>query len=275
MNVCVVCIRAAPRIVSTISIRGTHVSGVTSVDDELFALLIRDDNQVAVYSTSDYQPLRRLNVPDYMPTDNSDIASCVLYKCLYLSERDDRCVHRYELASGTVSKWPVGGRPYGLSVTASGNLLVACHSPNQLVELSAEGGEQVREIALESDIAGLWHGLQLPGGQFVVCHGRNPDDLNRACLVDDGGKVTRSYGGPKGSGDGHLNNPTHLAIDNDSQSVFVADGFNQRIAVLSSTLDFVRYVGEGLSRPCRLHLDQTTRCLYVGQFAGYVTVIQL
>jgi len=251
------------------------VLGVTLVDDELFVLLYeRDDNQVCVYSINDYQQRRHLNVPQYKTDLVSDMTSCVRHKCLYMSDHDNSCIHRYELASSATSKWSVPGKPLGLSVTHSCNLLVTCHKPNKLVELSADSGESVREIALQSDIECPLHSVQLTTGQFVVCHGLWDETLQRVCVVGDDGKVTRSYGGRCGSDVGQLNYPCHLAVDKDSQFIFVADCDNDRVVLLSPTLEFVRYVIEGLSRPQRLYFHQSTRRLFVGQLSC-VSVIQL
>jgi len=247
---------------------------VTSVDDELFVLLNRDKNQVAVYSINDYQLLRHLNLPGLKSRGLNDMTSCVRHKCLYMSEFTNCCIHRYHLARCAISKWSVRGKPCGLSVTPSCNLLVTCRDePNKLVELSADSGQCVREIALQSDIVNPRHGVQLTTSQFVVCHG-GVNSLHRVCLVGDDGKVTRSYGGQRGSDVGQLYNPYHLAVDTDSQFIFVADEYNDRVVLLSPTLEFVRYVGEGLSDPCRLYLHQATRRLFVGH-ADRVTAIQL
>jgi len=172
-----------------------------------------------------------------------------------------------------MSKWPVRGSPCGLSVTPSANLLVTCNRPYKLVELSADSGQCMREIALQSVIYWPWHAVQLTTGQYVICHG--DIHLHRVCIVDDDGRVTRSYGGRYGSGVGQLNWPRHLAVDEDSQFVFVADRDNDRVVVLSPTLEFVRYISEGLSRPCHLHFDNATTRLYVCQLRDDIVVIQL
>jgi len=173
-----------------------------------------------------------------------------------------------------MSKWSVPGSPFGLSVTPSANLLVACHLPQKLVELSADSGQCVREIALQSDIKYSRHAVQLTTGQYVVCHGGS--HLHRVCIVDDDGRVNRSYGGQQsGSGVGQLKEPFHLAVDEDSQFVFVADSDNDRVVVLSPTLEFVRYISERLSRPCQLHFENATTRLYVCQSRDDIVVIQL
>ena len=180
------------------------------------------------------------------------------------------------MASNAISKWSVPGEPVGLSVTPSCNLLVTCQGePNKLVELSADSGQCVREIALQPDIVWAWHGIQLTNGQFVVCHGIRISDLHQVCVVGDGGTVTRSYGGQCGSGVGQLNCPCHLAVDKDSQFIFVADHNNHRVVLFNPRLEIVRYVSEELSYPRRLYLHQATQRLFVGHWYGGVTVIQL
>ena len=176
-----------------------------------------------------------------------------------------------------ISQWSVPGKPIGLSVTPSCNLLVTCRDePNKLVELSAGSGQCVREIALQSDIVDPWHGVQLTPSRpkFVICHGWG-DSLHRVCEVGDDGKVTRSYGGQRGSDVGQLDSPCHLAVDKDSQFIFVTDQTNHRVVLLSPTLQFVHYISEGLSLTHRLYLHQATRRLFVGQVGGGVTVNQL
>jgi len=268
---------AAARLIKTISTGDVGVVGVTSVDDAVFVLLNGNSDQVAVYSVNDYRLLRHLSLPALKPCypvqlyDVDGLTSCVRHRCLYASYYGNTCVHRYDLASSAMSKWSVPGQPCGLSVTPSCNLLVTCWWPNKLLELSADSGQCVRAITLQSGIQDPWHAVQLTTGQYVVC--LRQDD--RVCIVDDGGGVTRSYGGQRGSGVGQLDRPRHLAVDEDSQFVFVADTCNDRVVVLSPTLEFLRYISEGLSGPQRLYLHQATRRLYVGQRNRDVAVIQL
>jgi len=276
---------AAARVIKTISTRDVGVVGMTSVDDELFVLLYRDSDQVALYSINDYRLLRYLSLYGLKGHSDNDLTSCVRHRCLYASDYGNECVHRYDLAtsdrsalrrliSKTTRKWPVPGSPSGLSVTPSANLLVTCSEPNKLFELNADSGQCVREIALQSDIQYPLHAVQLTTGQYIVCHS-SILGLDRVCIVDDDGRVTRSYSGQHGSDVGQLDVPRHLAVDEDSQLICVADRDNDRVVVLSPSLEFVRYISEGLPRPRRLYLHQSTRRLYVGQTNRDVVVIQL
>jgi len=267
----------ARRVIETIS-TDDWVLGAASVDDELFALLDRGYNQVAVYSLSNYRLLRHIQLPGLKKHAGNDMTSCVRQKCLYASNHHDYCIHRYDLSSSAVSEWPVPGEPRGLSVTpGTCNLLVACSEggkPGKLIELSADSGQLVRKITLQSDIKFLHHAIQLTTGQYLVCHGLW-DTLQRVCMVDAEGRVTHIYGGQRGSGVGQLKNPRRLAVDEDSQFIFVADHWNNRVVLLSPTLEFVREFSEGVSDPFRLYFHQTTRRLFVGKSYGDVAVIQL
>ena len=241
-------------------------------------LLARDLFQVAVYSINDYQLLRHLSVPGLKPCNDNDMTSCVRYKCLYMSDYNNSCIHRYDLRSSAIMQWRVPGSPVGLSITPSCNLLVTCRDTilthytytGRLVELSADSGQCVREITLRPDIVRLSHSAQLTTGQYVVCHGDWNNIHHRVCLIGDDGKVTRSYSGQHD----YEVRKCHLAVDKDSQFIFVADECNHRVELLSPTLEFVRYVIEKLTHLCRLYLDQATQRLFVGRF-GNVVVIQL
>jgi len=272
------------------------VRGVTSVDDKLFVLLKRDDNQVAVYSIDDYQqPLCHLDVPGAI----KDMTSCVRNKCLYMSDWDNSCIHRYQLDSSTLSakikhvevsatsKWPVRGRPLGLSVIPnSGNLLVICQEPNVLVELRADSGEPVHEIQLQPQIEWPHDGVQLTNGQIVVCYGydRSREDRSHhgVCVVgelDDRGNVITIGEVGGGFDEKQLKWPRHFAVAEDPQSqfigLFVADESNNSVVLLSPRLEFVRKIIEGLSEPCRVYFHKASQRLFVGQLGGGVIVVQM
>jgi len=254
-----------------------RVLGVTSVNNKLFVLLDRHQNQVEVYSMKDYKSLNdRLSLPSGL----TNMTSCERYKCLYVCSYDRSFVCKYDLYRSIQGRtWPVRGKPCGLSVTPSCNILVTCREPNRLVELKAIDGQVVREIALQSDIAYPEHSVQPATGQYVVCHGAWGSGLHRVCVVGDNGKVTGSYGGQYGCGRdvGQLNGPRHLFVNTDPELIFVADENNIRVVLLSSTLEFVRYV-DAVARPLRVYFDKATRRLFIGQYwasGGGVSVIQL
>ena len=92
--------------------------------------------------------------------------------------------------------------------------------------------------------------------------------MNRVCKVsEDGGHIINSHGGRPGSDIGQYDVPRHLAVD-DNEFVYVADRYNHRVTLLSSTLGYIRQVvsptrHQLLWSPRRMCLDVQRRRLYV------------
>jgi len=252
---------------------GGMVRGVTSLDDELFVLLDRDADQVAVYSINDYQLLRHINVPGFKPNSFSDITLCVRYKHLCISDSCNRCIQACNLNTGATSQWCVPGEPHGLSETPCGNLLVTCWCLythlNKLVEVSVESGTFVREIPIPLDIKGPCHAVQLRNGQHVMCHSSFATHVQRICVMNNDGSITSNYRLCQRI------SPSHLVVDELSQHIYVADCFMDRIVVMTPTLEFVHDICDvSLNLPYRLHLSPTTQRLYVCQHSS-VAIIHL
>jgi len=240
---------------------------MTAVDDELFILVnYAAHGHVAVFSINNYQLLQHLRVPGYQPADGSDITSSIQHRCLYMSDPDKKCVHRYGLASGATSKWPVPSKPRGLSITPNGNLLVTCWgASDKLVELSAFSGRCVREITLESEVVGPHHSMQLTTGEYLVYHSDLCRGFERVCVVGGDGKATGNID--------YLSGRCNFAVDEESRFIFVANEGNASVVLLSPKLEFVRYIVDTMYSSRRLYFHQSTRRLFVHH--GDVTVIQL
>jgi len=67
----IVCLAA--RVIKKISTGSSSLVRVTSVNDELFVLLKRNFDQVAVYSINDYRHLRHLTVFEYRPDSRVEV----------------------------------------------------------------------------------------------------------------------------------------------------------------------------------------------------------
>ena len=247
--------------------------GVTHVDDKTYVLVLHDTNQVQVFDNYFENYLGSINVPGYKPDYRGDMTSCVGQKCLYMSDVNNKCIVRYELASKATSKWSVPAIPYGLSGTPSGNLLVTCRVPNKLVELSADSGQLVRQITPQADIEDIFHSVQLTTDQYLVCHGAGTSgSLNRVCEIGVDGKITRSYGGKCGPGDRQLNTPCYLGVAEARGSypeyIIVADRENARLVWLSPKLELVQFLDISWThvRPNRICVRQAARTLFVGPY---------
>ena len=261
---------------------GNAVYGVTSLDDLLYVLRDKASQQITVYDVNSFRLHRRLNVPDLDLM--VDIVACAYNQCLYVC--GDMRIHRVALYDDVVSDWPVDDVCYSLSVTDTHTLLVTCDKAQKIKEFSTDG-RPIREIQLAQDVVSPFHAVKLSSGQFVVCHGRFFDPVQRVCLVSSDGQVVKSFGGAKGTGSQQMYTPVHIAVDRNG-FVFVADLNNRRVLLLSPSLSFVREVvsHEQLKwAPLRLWLDEDSRRLYIAvnkwgdlndtYVAGRVIVIQI
>jgi len=257
--------------------KGDEVHGVTLLNDDLYVLRQRrmdqvdrhDTHRVEVFSTTDFTTLHYLSVPGLKNECLTDITACEKKHCVYLSDCNNSCIHRLGL-DRSVSKWPVSSLPWGLSVTRSCNLVVACcdhGKEGKLLELSGEDGQCVREVALQVDIHAPWRGVQLDNGQYVICHGHIAHNSGLSRVGDDGVVIKSNKAG--------LKEPRHLAVDS-NEFILVADSWNNRIVLFDPSLNYVCNLFPHIqSRPEYLCFDVARRRLYVSQEGGVVFVVQL
>ena len=242
---------------------GEPVWGVTSLDNEIFLVRPkRGRDQVEVYDVITCRLQRCLTVPNALGF--IDMTSCEHYHCLYIGDHRVECVHRLDV-DGTATQWPVNGKPAGLSVNAAHNVIVTCDVVRKIKEFSSHG-ELLRELTLPDDVIHPLHTIQSRSGQFIVCHGRRNDPIQRVCMISaDGRHIVHSHGGQRGSGIDQYCLPSHLAVDYDER-VYVVDVVNRRVTLLSPTLNYIREVVSSDKLkwyPTRLYLDVQRRRLYV------------
>jgi len=247
------------------------VQGITTLNDRIY--VVKDaSKQIDVFNAADYTRLEPILVDIEYP---SGLVACSQHGCLYTSEErftentleGINYVVKITLSTGVIDKWIVPGWLKGLSLTTICNLLVSIWSQrgnesDKLLEYTTHG-ELVRVISLESSLDCIYHAVEVSTDIFAVCH--TGIEKHRVCTVDANGEIIKSYGGLPGSAVGELNLPINLATDN-YQNVFVVDRKNNKIQMLSSTLN---YLGEvsieevRLNTPRRMHFDQKALRLYV------------
>lgn len=272
-----------PRVVHTLS-GANYIVSVTVLGEEMFVLRERDKDQVEVFEASDgFKPLRTISIPGLIGHDFNDISSCGLNGCLYISDWNGKAVRRQEVTGNRASmscKWEVGEKPCGLSVTASGSVLVTFPEARKLKLFSSRGVVQ-REIAFDKRMASPWHAVQLSDGRFCVCHGEHKragrdgagKGSGKLSLIDVSGRIVEQ------SRDGDqpdalpLNCPRHFAVDEDG-SIFATDCVTQRVLLLDPKLISMRnIVSSQLHSPYRVHLDTKRRRLYVTNWLTVLLVI--
>ena len=261
---------AASPVSTLVTAEGKIVSGMAVLSDQVF-LVRQHTSEVEVYDIATLTLQRHLAVDDLV-TPN-DMTSSGKYNCLYIAGRGyvgntKMFVHRVEM-NGTTTKWPLNDSPNGLSVTPDGsNVIVTFDEVRKLQEYTTHG-DLVREILLQEDMVRPYHAVQLTSGQFVVCHGGASDELDRVCLVDIEGRVTKYFDGQKGSAARQMIFPIHLAVDQDG-SILVVDYSTASVLLLSASFDDVKELVPRRDvtkrwKPFRQCLDERNGVLYVAE----------
>ena len=252
------------------------VTAVTSLGDDVFVM--RQNNQrVEVYDAVSCTLQRHITVhglgrthdPDFIYLDNSiGLAACAHYKCLYMSDIDNSCIHRAKLTgSSAVKKWSVADRPAGLSVNRAHNvvLVVACSGANKLQEYTTHGS-LVRQISLQAGMTEPWHAVQLSSGDYVVSQDTSPGVV---IVVGVDGHVKHRFRQSKTSGVGQMKYPRGLAVTK-NDDILVADSDNNRIVSMNSSLSSVQELAlpvyDGIDSPLGLCLDESRGRLYVTEY---------
>ena len=207
------------------------VRGVAVVGKEIY-VAVNNSPEIKVHNTDTYslQTNVSIKVPGFsdpwdMVADDSS---------LFVSELSNK-IHRIKLPEKqSITCWQAAGNRNGLSITKQGNVLVTCCSLNKLFEYSTDG-TKMREIVLQSNIRDPYRAIQLDNDQFLIDH----DSLHRICLIDNKGKLIKSFGGTTGTEGGPLQYPRQMVVDQDG-FILVGDYDNNRVVLLDSNLKFVK-----------------------------------
>jgi len=245
---------------------GTNVYAVASLGDEVFVARF-SSQKVEVYDAGTLSLQRSITVPG-LGTRPSGLIACVGNSCLYVSDWDNNCIHRAELAgSNAVKKWSVAKWPVGLSVNRAHNVVVACYGANKLQEYTTDGS-LVREICLQAGVTLPWHAVQLSSGDYVVSQCTSPGMVS---VVGVNGQVRHSYGQSQTSDVGQMKKPASLAVTKNDDIVVAEEG-NNRILSMNSSLSSIQEltlpVDGGIQDPYCLCLDESRGRLYVGEWGG-------
>ena len=229
---------------------------------------------IDVYDTWDFKKTRQIMIPHKQGA--SSIAACLLLKCLYISDDSSKCIHRVDLSDSRQSRWAVNDVPCGLSVTEEYKLLVTLPISRRILMYWFDG-DLSREINLDVSIDNPRHAIQLPSGQFVVCH--MGETQHRVCLVDASGLIVASYGGTPGISAGQLYGPHCLALGKYG-SISVADCYNHQVQILDSKnllrcTDDITLQSLKLNGSWCIHLDKHTSRLFVGEMSTEGRVLVL
>ena len=231
--------------------------GFATLNDELFIIRPRSP-VIKVYNVKTFFVFQRTISVEGMKHPFDIVAG---ENVLYVSEAEDKLIHKIQLPDENKSSWSVDGTWLTLSISKNGNVIASSWKPAKIFEYTSDG-TFVREILvnqIDANLISLQHAIQLEGEKFLVCH--SEETHHRVCVIDNTGRVINSYGGSSGSVMGQLNGSVHLAIG-PRGSILVADHKNNRIVQLNKSLEYMNEF-TGFKPPFRLRLNEELGRLYV------------
>ena len=160
-------------------------------DEEIF-VVSHTENEIQVFDSETLMRKSSILVPNLVKAWDITLSKNILF----VGETAGM-IHRVPLNSLETFTWSVDS-PLTLSTLNSGNILVTCFLSNKLIEYTTTG-QLVREIPLQPGITNPRHAIQINNDRFLVCH---CGELDRVCLIDNKGRLIKSYGGAQGSGPG-------------------------------------------------------------------------
>lgn len=234
---------------------------------ELF-IISRLSSTIEVYESFTYQFLRKFTVNDL--ADPEDIIADEKNNILVISHRLNGSgeILNVDVNGHLVKKWSTRQYFGHLFITSSYSIILSALKTKLFIEYTADG-EHLNIVEPEKDVSYLSHVIKLSSGIYLVSHGYSSQDPKHgACMVDDKGRLVKSFGGSRGWTTQQMNVPYYLAVDRHG-TVFVADSNNMRIMLLSSELEYKRILlseKDGIRFPYRLVLDEANGRLIVVDF---------
>lgn len=176
------------------------------------------------------------------------------------------------------SVWSLPHKPYGVSVSPSGHVIVS-FSEESTVGIFSAAGVQQREIwVTDPRVVKLRHAVLLTTGQLVICHGSlQHHDTVGLSVIDTEGQTVAST--ENNTSNPQLGWTTHVATDHQRGGfIYAVDYSNKRVIQLNSDLTYITdIVGQeqGIRSPRSICLDSAGRRLYVAEASGNVHVFGL
>jgi len=242
-----------------------HVTGVTSLNNQLFVTRFYAQEQIEVYNATTFTFQRNISVPGLNRTYG--LASCAVNNCLYVTECNSNLVYRVGLLSSSniVMQWRVGQRPFGISTNSKSNVLVTCHKGNSVQEYTTYGTLICDTSLLSAGTGCPFNAVELSAGQLAI----NYDD--GVCVVDINGVLVRNHTNTMGAlvqfccprGFAQAQSGCTLLANRGANQLVLFDPSFTYSRVLSFPSDC-----DALRGPWSLFLDESHGRLYVGEWDG-------
>lgn len=252
-----------------------EVYGVTKLDNEIFVLCA---HPTFVLGFDDQRPFRLQRKLELSEIENPfDIASSKKSKCLYIADRGNQCIWKLTTDVNQLTELLSDvGEPFTFSLSSDDQLLILRWSePSSQLYVYNKTGILSQILLLPSDIQMPIHCVRKPNGEFIISHKiAMTKTWTISILGNDGQTVVRQFC-PRDRSE-EMSVPWHLALDCESDLLFVADYSNNRVNLVdlnSLDLKHVLPIKEKRSSlPLRLFYDSKERQLIVGRFFNKVNI---
>ena len=244
------------------------IFGMTILRNKLYVVIVKSSG-IEVFDSVTYNSEPTLQIAEI--SSPMDIAACITNDCLYICDgKANNEIFRIGSSKTYLNKWFIGGDGCHLSVTREGNVVVSFFNGNKITEYSPDG-QLVREVRLSpiDNISHPWHSIKTTSMHFIFSHGMGDDPQHRVCVVKADGTIKKSFGERQGSKskEKEMNCPVHL-LEDSSRNVLVADMKNNRVVLLSPTLEYFKILVSAADQsklrfPIRLCLDEERGILFV------------
>ena len=222
-----------------------RLSGMAWLGNKIY-IVCSDSNRLHVYP--DQEPfdelkddrieIKEMEIP-------GDMAASGVSRSIFICDFVNRCIWRIKMPSKEISQWKSDGRPEGLSINSSDELIVVVYRDDRyyIDVYRCLDGERIKSIDVgdphEPRVRVSLNAVQSSNGNFIIVHWSTDNSL--VLLISQvsigGSKIIRSFD-PRSIESNDLVNwlPRHLSIDEDD-NIFVADLNYNRIVLLNPRLD--------------------------------------
>jgi len=245
------------------------IRGITVVSHELFILQGQSPGQINVYNTNSFNLTRNITIPGSRSLFS--LCACPRHTLLFTCDSVQHIVYRYNLTDNITTKWTVGEKCYGLSVTRNCNILVTLFDLNQIKEYTPDG-KLTGEITVYNNnsdvIEKSCQSVRMSNDMYIV--NDYGSQRGQVCKVDWDGRVIQCYKHTRSSP--RNMKPVRITLDS-FDSVLVAYMYSGKVEVLSPTLVHLGYIavpGYTLDDARVLYLDELNHRLYIGEYGGRV-----
>ena len=181
---------------------------------------------------------------------------------VYVSENEDRLIHRVQLPEETHSNWPVDSGKVAMSITLDGNLMVLSCSSDKITEYTSKGCAlcKIRINIKDFRIDPFINSMTMENEQVILRINYLDVKIDRSCAA-----AAKHNGDLPESVAGQRDMTSHLAVSqNDSVMIF----FKRSTGYVhcSPSFHFVRKLIPkhiGSNYPCRTISQEPIRRLYL------------